>query len=109
MTDKIICAEMTADGARHFIVESEAAYDALVSLSDNGSAEADVWGGFEFNVDTSPYNEDDDTGFYDADGTTVEDYLKGDPITLKQVEDATPGEDDSEEDFEDAFITIIQG
>lgn len=118
MTNKIICAEKTADGPRHFVVESEAAFDALVILSDRGSAEADMWGGFEFDVDLTPQDEDNDdgSGFWDADGTTVAEYLTHDPITLKQVQDAEPEADEYDEDgmasqeaYEDAYLGIIQG
>ncbi len=114
----IVCAEMTADGPRQFAVESEKAFDAYVELSDMGSAEADAWGGFEFNIDP----DDEDT--YDADGDELDEnkLVKSQVITMAEINKARTvlieGNEDDEDDeedggydspYEDAFLAVRDG
>lgn len=112
----IVCAERTADGPRQFAVESEAAFDAYVELSDMGSDEAGAWGGFEFDLDP----DDEDT--YDADGDELDanKLAKCQVITMAEIDKAKEvhlkdvDEDDEEaggydSPYEDAFLAVRDG
>lgn len=115
-----VCAERTADGPRHFAVESEEAFDAYVELSDMGSDEAGAWGGFDFDLDP----DDEETG--DADGEdmdknklekcqviTMAEIVKAKDVLLKDLDDddGDDGSDDGGYDspYEDVFLAVRDG
>lgn len=112
-----VCAERTADGPRQFAVESEAAFDAYVVLSEMGSNEAEHWGGFDFDLDP----DDEDT--YDADGDELDknELVKCQVITEAEIKKASAAlingnepEDGDELDeydnvYEDAFLAVRDG
>ena len=121
MTKEYICAEQTADGPRHFVVDSKETFDSLVHLSAMGSDEAEMWGGFEFDIykEDGTYGEDDeDDSLSDVDGRNLVPGGKHRVITAAIVaaahEEADLGDEcesdtAADEAAEDAYLTARFG